>query len=54
MQHGQGVEEWPDNSKYEVKYHIYFKGTYHKGKKSGKGTLYFADNSKYVGEFLDN
>jgi hypothetical protein len=42
-QHGQGVEIWPDNAKYE--------GEYIDAKKHGKGTLYFADGSKYLGEF---
>ena len=34
---------WPDGAKYE--------GIYKNGKKNGKGVLYFADLSKYIGEF---
>ena len=37
------METWPDGAKYE--------GEYKEGKKNGKGTLNFADGSKYIGDF---
>ncbi len=44
MQHGQGVEEWPDGSKYEVekeKKSFILRVPIQKGKKMDKGSLIF-------------
>lgn len=40
-QHGDGIENWPDNARYD--------GQYSEGKKHGRGTLNFADGSRYEG-----
>lgn len=44
LQDGQGVETWPDGSKYE--------GEYKNGKKNGKGAYAWSDGSYYVGEWF--
>ena len=42
----EGVEVWPDGSRYE--------GDFHQGKKHGKGKFIWADGSSFNGQFIDN
>jgi hypothetical protein len=46
VQHGHGVEIWPDG--------VYYEGHYNCGKKHGEGLFKWADGSRYEGAFVDN
>ena len=40
------MDSWTDGS--------YYKGSFKKGQKNGKGKFVWADNSYYEGQFVDN
>jgi hypothetical protein len=46
VQHGQGIETWPDSSTY--------KGGFHRGRKHGKGRLERFTKSVFYGDFDNN
>jgi hypothetical protein len=46
LQHGYGVEEWSDGSKYQ--------GYFEQSKKNGLGNYVWADSKQYVGQWRNN
>jgi hypothetical protein len=45
MQHGSGVEIYPDGNRFE--------GMFKEGKKNGEGTYYLFDGTVYKGEWVN-